>query len=109
MCEYGFINESCDIFVGHKSDGDYHKEMTADYFENWLIRSIPIYKELAGERKVLFVMDNAAYHTRKSFKIPRKSNSRKQEMIDFLEDQGILVPPGCTKEDLDKMIAGKFI
>jgi hypothetical protein len=72
------------IESGHSASGDYHETMNGECFKNWLRKSIPIFKQVAANRKIAFVMDNAPYHSTKCNASPKMS-SRKQEMVDFLE------------------------
>lgn len=54
----------------------------------------------------VLVLDNAPYHSRVKERAPKKYNSTKQQLIDFLECVGAIVPPRSTKDDLDKIIQG---
>lgn len=94
------IMETCKLFRGGKmEDGDYHRQMDSAIFENWLLQSIPHFSASAAGRKVVLIMDNAPYHSRKTVKVPTKS-SRKKDMISFVENFGAQnIPYGLKKED----------
>ena len=49
--------------AGDKTDGDYHKNMDADVFMKWVEkRLVPAFKARYGDRKMVLILDNAAYH-----------------------------------------------
>lgn len=73
--------------------------MDSEIFENWLRESAPFMLEEAGQRKIVLILDNAPYHSRKKFKVPTKSSS-KQEMINFLESHGNHTPAGLRKPEV---------
>lgn len=80
--------------------------MNAQRFEHWLCKNLPVFKCMAAERKVVLIIDNAAYHGRTENKIPKKNSSRKQDMINFLESYDIVVPYCSTKNQLEEIIQG---
>lgn len=87
-------------------------------FEKWLKKNIPRFVEIAGDRPVVLVMDNAAYHGRLKYqnclklhvlfrvlnRVPRAKRSKRQELIDFLEEKGIPYPANGTKAIFDSAI-----
>jgi hypothetical protein len=66
--------------------------------------NIPNFVWMAGERKIALILDNAPYHGRVRSKIPWAKNSKKKEMIDFLEFHGLEFCPTSTKAVLDGLI-----
>lgn len=72
--------------------GDYHKEMNSENYEKWLrnqlIPNLPTNSVL--------VVDNAPYHNKYIEKLPN-SNTRKQDMIDWLKNHNIPVNPNQNK------------
>jgi hypothetical protein len=81
--------------------------MNGAKFENWLKEIIPMMQMEAGNLQPVLILDNAPYHCRidESTRVPRvKNNSRKGQMIDWLEERGISVPKICTRAILDEMI-----
>ncbi len=74
-------------------DGDYHRVMTAEKFEEWFKKVLPLF--LAEARKhrkthVVVVMDNASYHGRilERDKMPKKSANR-ETLRNFFTPLGI--------------------
>jgi len=65
---------------------DYHQDMNADAFEDYLRELCP----KLGKGAVL-IMDNAPYHTRNLFPMPTQ-NSRYDEMTVFCDEHGIDYP-----------------
>lgn len=43
ICDDGAVIDSFRFIVGSHSGGDYHNEMSSDYFETWLRESIPLF------------------------------------------------------------------
>lgn len=77
--------------------------MNGERFGQWLLRNIPFFKSHACDNPVVLVLDNAPYHSIITNKTPRK-NARKQEMIDFIEENGFSTPNGATKSILYEII-----
>jgi hypothetical protein len=92
----GVLKESFKFFTsGQRNIGDYHEEMNGAKFENWVKEIIPMMQMEAGNLQPVLILDNAPYHCRidESTRVPRvKNNSRKGQMIDWLEERGISVP-----------------
>ena len=97
--EDGWIEGADLIFQSKKSTGDYHDEMNAERFEEWLRdQLIPNLKPNS-----LIVIDNASYHSRRLEKVPT-TNSRKSEMQDWLIKHGIQFPERALKAELLSLI-----
>ena len=100
--ETGFV-EGCDlVFLSKANDGrDYHSEMNGRIFENWvkdqLTPALPSHS--------VVVMDNASYHSVQveGSKAPT-SATRKQEMVNWLEEKGISVDPTLKKPQVYELI-----
>lgn len=121
ICSDGAVVESFRFITGAHSSGDYHNEMTGEFFEGWLSENAKIFKaitnfpriickcstqEIAGENVAVLVLDNAPYHCRVKERAPRKYNSKKQQLINFIELLGFAVAPKSTKDTLDLIIQG---
>lgn len=78
--------------------------MNADVFENWLTKNIVNFQSVAGLRDIVLVLDNAPYHGRTRFKIPRAKNAKRQQMIDFMDGNGIEYSINGTKAQFDSLI-----
>lgn len=87
------------IFPSGRKTGDYHDDMNYDNFRKWvtnkLIPNLP-------ENSVL-VLDNASYHNVTSTKHPT-SQTRKSDMIRWLNQRGIHYQDDFTKPELYKLI-----
>lgn len=94
------IMETCKLFRGGKiEDGDYHRQMDSAIFENWLLQSISHFLASAAGRKVVLIMDNAPYHSRKSETANKEL--KKKDMISFVENFGAQnIPYGLKKDFL---------
>ncbi|XP_072389489.1 uncharacterized protein [Diabrotica undecimpunctata] len=66
----GFVPNALWAFESNKS-GDYHELMTGQSFENWFSNVLPILDD-----KLIIVLDNASYHSRKIEKIPTNSSKK---------------------------------
>lgn len=91
--EDGFVEGGLHVFES-KKQGDYHKEMNAEVFENWF--SIILDKL---DDNCVIVMDNASYHSRKTERIPTEKN-KKQEIIDWLKEKNITYDEDSLKREL---------
>ena len=101
ITELGMLPTSFRVFLdsGKVEDGDYHKSMTAELFEEYIDEICPLLKAEAGDRKAVIVMDNASYHSQFDIKLPT-SGSRKQEIVDYLEEHNVTVADHLTKKQL---------
>lgn len=94
----GFINAPPLIFQSKKTN-DYHEEMNSEIFEAWffevLVPAIP-----SGST---IIMDNAPYHSRIKDKAPT-SNSRKSEMIEWLNKKNISHPIDAKRPELYDLV-----
>ncbi|KHJ93037.1 hypothetical protein OESDEN_07061 [Oesophagostomum dentatum] len=75
ITENGVIPQCTEVIIsGYRdSNDDYHRDMDADVFEEWLQTSIPYMKDFANGRHVTIVMDNAPYHSRALHKVRRRT------------------------------------
>ena len=55
--------------------------MNSIKFVDWLEHNLLIFKQLADERDVVLIIDNAPYRSGIEHKVPTKNSSKKQEMI----------------------------
>lgn len=82
-----------------QSSADYHEDMTAELFEKWakqqLLPNVP--------PNSVIVMDNASYHSRLETKIPN-INTKKADMIEFMESKGMEIPEKNNKKNLLELI-----
>lgn len=109
MTQEEIIHDACEVWINgnHTENSDYHKEMHAENFEDWIQRSIPKFKKVARGRPIVIVMDNASYHSRYIEKPPRVSDT-KATIADFLIKNGALtgnveeITEAMNKNDLVK-------
>lgn len=83
--EDGFVPGGLLCFESKKNTSDYHDEMNGDTFREWMENTLPCLKPNS-----VIVMDNASYHSVKIDKAPT-SNTRKADIIKWLEDKGEVV------------------
>lgn len=92
--KHGFVKNAELVFQA-KNDGDYHNQMTATKFEEWLknqlLPNIPC--------NSVIVMDNASYHSKLIEKIPRLG-WRKADIIEWLIKKGEQVGNELTIDQL---------
>ncbi|RVE44176.1 hypothetical protein evm_011170 [Chilo suppressalis] len=85
--EQGFIPEALLIYPAKKQTGDYHSNMNASNYLKWikekLVPSLP--------PQSVLVVDNASYYNVVSDPVPT-SNSRKSDMLAWLDNYYILYP-----------------
>ena len=81
----------CDlVFKAQSGEDDYHKEMNGAVFIDWWVHQLLP----ALDHPSVIVIDNASYHNvRVEQTIAPSSNSRKQAMIDWLNERSIPFPP----------------
>ncbi len=91
----GFLKNCELVFRGKRVNDDYHKEMNSAVFEDWVQNKLLKYLP----PKSVIVMDNASYHSRISNKVPNNS-WRKNEIIQWLENNGETIETDCLKIDL---------
>ncbi|CAJ0598384.1 unnamed protein product [Cylicocyclus nassatus] len=101
ITEEGAVPESTKVIISgvRDVDDDYHRDMDAVLFENWLRDTIPHMQMVAGGRPIALIMDNAPYHSRQKEKVPTRA-SRKSEIEEYLTKNGVAVPAKSTKEQL---------
>ena len=89
---------------------DYHQDMDSDkfleYAKNALIPAIKRREEQTGRPQAL-VFDNAPYHGKRLVKVPN-SNSKKQEMLDFLRGYGVPLELRETKKTLYEKVSANL-
>uniref|UniRef100_A0A1I7Y1E9 DDE_3 domain-containing protein n=1 Tax=Steinernema glaseri TaxID=37863 RepID=A0A1I7Y1E9_9BILA len=79
----GLVEGALKIMLGRKKDGDYHREMNAQVFEEYIKNLIPLLK--AKGDKIALIMDNASYHSRCLERIPTMAD-RKEIIRQFLRE-----------------------
>jgi hypothetical protein len=73
------------VFEGHYADGDYHKNMDGDVFNNWLRnRFIPTFKRLFPNKKCYLILDNAKYHHARGADFIDPNTMNKSELVTAL-------------------------
>ena len=65
ITEKGMLPQSFKVWLdrGRVEDGDYHRSMDSDLFEQWLKEICPVLVKEANGRKPVLVIDNASYHS----------------------------------------------
>lgn len=81
--EKGFLKRTARVIIpgGSTEDGEYHGEMTADVYEEWVDGVLDTVA--SKNEKVALIMGNELYHSRRSNKISSKQ-SEKKKIVDFL-------------------------
>lgn len=97
--EKGFVPNALAMWKAGQSSGDYHEQMNRRNYEKWIKEKLLPNLE---SRSVL-VIDNAPYHNIEIDKAP-SSNSKKHEMIAWLQDRGIPCSGDTLKPQLYKLI-----
>lgn len=84
----GFIENCSCVFSAKSKSSDYHDNMDAEKFENWVKEQlVPNLKEPS-----LIILDNASYHSRLIEKLPTSSWNKK-ELQNWLSKENILFEP----------------
>ena len=97
--ENGFIPNSLTMWRSSVSTGDYHNQMNWENYKKWLEEKL-IPNLLSNS---VLVMDNASYHCKIDEKAPT-SNSRKADMISWLQKNNISYTESMLKPTLYKLI-----
>lgn len=95
----GLVNDALTIFKSDSKCGDYHGDMNATNFHNWVNHKL--INKLAPNSVV--VMDNASYHCVQAEKIPTMS-SLKTVMQDWLRKHNVDFTADSTKAELFSLI-----
>ncbi|KAF0301523.1 hypothetical protein FJT64_026213 [Amphibalanus amphitrite] len=95
--EEGTIDGSFLSFVSKNRSGDYHGEMNSELFIRWLTSHLLP----SLSRPSALVLDNAPYHSvlTEESRCPT-SATRKADLINWLTQRDIPVPPGATRPEL---------
>lgn len=97
--EMGCIPNCLLMWKAGRKSGDYHDQMNKDNYIKWLQEKL--LPNLPPECVV--VMDNAAYHNVEIHKAPT-SNSKKEDMIKWLEDNSVPFSTNMLKPELLTLI-----
>ncbi|XP_063901158.1 uncharacterized protein LOC135120750 [Zophobas morio] len=81
-----------------KKKGDYHEEMNLEIFEKWFKNILT-----KVEDNAVIVMDNTAYNSRRSEKVPT-ANMRKAEIQAWLESKNIAFEYDMIKVELLQLV-----
>lgn len=95
----GFIPGALLMYQSTDKTGDYHNAMNNENYEKWLRNQL--IPNLAPHS--VLVVDNAAYHN-KYVEKPPNSNTRKQDMIDWLSKHNVPIDPSLTKLEIYEII-----
>jgi hypothetical protein len=104
-CVTGVIPELLRVFKGAKGKDtdDYHKEMNADFFEEWMQDTLAYINAKFPGQKCAIVYDNASYHSRLTDETRRPNATwKKAELIDWMRDRKCVPPellPGFLTPD----------
>lgn len=90
----GFLENGLLLFESKKNTDDYHKEMNAQHFEEWLTGILPRLKPNS-----VLVIDNAPYHSRKMESGPVK-RWNKGQIIQWLHERNIPCDMSMIKTEL---------
>lgn len=97
--DMGFIPNALLMFKSGMKTGDYHSEMNSENYGKWLEQQL--IPNLPAQSVV--VIDNAPYHSVQIHPAPT-SNSRKAEMINWLNEKNIVFHPDMLKPQLYEII-----
>jgi transposase len=97
----GVIQDTILVFSGdkkNKDNADYHSDMNAHNFQIYCEEMFPKIQG-TSERKTVFCIDNARYHTFATpySKYPSKSGFKRAELIEWMIDRKIEYPGGYKK------------
>ncbi|XP_047998733.1 uncharacterized protein LOC125236081 [Leguminivora glycinivorella] len=92
--EEGFVENGLLLFESKKNTQDYHKEMNAQHFEEWLTGILPRLKPNS-----VLVLDNAPYHSRKLESGPVKKWNKGQ-IIQWLHERNVPCDMSMIKTEL---------
>ncbi|KAK0425601.1 hypothetical protein QR680_009282 [Steinernema hermaphroditum] len=96
----GPVDGALDMFVsGMNTDEEYHRQMTAEYFERWIEKLLPLLVHAANGKKPCLVLDNAPYHGRILEKVPTQ-RWKKAELIEFLNHHCVVFSGSETRKEL---------
>lgn len=97
--EEGFVPNALAMWKAGIKSGDYHDNMNSKNYMQWVKNQlVPNLKP-----NTVLVIDNAGYHNSELNKAPT-SNSRKDEMIKWLEDKNIPYETSMLKPQLYRLI-----
>lgn len=97
--EQGFVPNALAMWKAGKKSGDYHDNMNNTNYINWVTNQlIPNLQP-----HTVLVIDNANYHNKQIDKAPT-SNSRKEEMVNWLAQRNISYEPTMLKPQLYKIV-----
>ena len=104
-CREKGLLPGCDlVFKAQSGEGDYHKEMNGAVFLDWWVHQLLP----ALDQPSVIIIDNASYHNiRVEETVAPTSNSRKQVMIDWLNERSIPFPPSSKCIDLLSIIKAR--
>uniref|UniRef100_A0A914WA34 Tc1-like transposase DDE domain-containing protein n=1 Tax=Plectus sambesii TaxID=2011161 RepID=A0A914WA34_9BILA len=100
IADDGLIDGAEFIFASNSTDadGDYHREMNAEKFENYIRKIAPLLKN-GSDKPAVLVIDNAPCHSRYEEKIPTKSMTGRK-MRAWLRKNNIPFLEKLTKKEL---------
>ena len=52
------------IFGQKNEDGDYHQDMSFEFYKTWLTKLVDNLEKAFGSNKVVLVIDNTPYHSK---------------------------------------------
>lgn len=93
--ENGFVNNALLVFSTKSKHADYHDDMNAENFTKWVTEKLLPNLESPS----IIVCDNASYHSIQINR-PPNSNSRKQDIRDWLTSNNITWSEEFTKIEL---------
>lgn len=96
--EEGFVEGGLLLFESKKNSDDYHNEMNAKHFEEWLASILPRLKPNS-----VLVIDNAPYHSRKLESGPIK-RWNKGQIIEWLQGRGIECDASMLRTELWELV-----
>lgn len=95
----GWVPNAELVFQSKRGSGDYHDEMNCQTFEEWVTNQF--FPNISA--RSVIIMDNASYHSRQLKRIPT-SNSRKADMMEWLDKNSVSYPDRALKRELYEII-----
>lgn len=96
--EDGFVPGALLCLESQKKTKDFHDEINAEIFNNWMESVLPRLK-----KKCVIIMDNAPYHSVKIDKAPT-SKTEKADIINWLKDKNVTIDRPMVIPQLLEMV-----
>ena len=101
----GQLNGAQEVIVSgqRNEDGGYNQDMSFEFYSTWFTRLAENLQTVCGSNRVVVVLDNAPYHSKKLDWIPTSANT-KQALASFLQQHDIPFDVSWTKKSMLRAI-----